>query len=79
MSDDIWARDEVESPCNKICMIHPKARICIGCYRTADEIAGWSRFTNETRRSLIEELPNRADQLPGRRGGRSGRARRKST
>jgi uncharacterized protein len=71
--DEIWARDEVESPCIKLCVVHPEARICIGCYRTIDEISIWSRLTHEARADLMAELPNRASQLTQRRGGRAGR------
>ena len=73
MTDDVWTRDEIESPCVRICLIHPEARICVGCYRTGDEIAAWSRLTPEARRALMDELPGRASRLPGRRGGRAGR------
>ncbi len=76
MSDDIWTRPEIESPCVKTCVLHPEARICLGCYRTADEIAGWSRLSPETRREIMETLPQRSKMLPGRRGGREGRLRR---
>lgn len=73
MTDEVWKRDEIESPCVKICVLHPEARICIGCYRTADEIASWSRMTREDRRALMDTLPERKSRLPGRRGGRKGR------
>ena len=73
MSDEVWQRAEIESPCVKICLIHPEARICIGCLRTADEIARWSRMTPGARRALMAELPNRAGLLSKRRGGRAGR------
>lgn len=73
MSDEVWTRDEIESPCIKICVLHPEADICLGCYRTRHEIAGWSRFTREERRALMETLPERKALLPGRRGGRKGR------
>ena len=49
MSDDVWKRDEVDSPCVKICVIHPEEKLCIGCLRTLDEIAGWSAMTREQR------------------------------
>ena len=75
MSDDIWSRDEIESPCVKICVLHPEARICLGCYRTADEIAGWSRFSRDARRKIMADLADRKSLLPGRRGGRAGRQR----
>ena len=73
MSDDVWQRDEIESPCVQICLIHPEAKLCIGCYRTSDEIAGWSGMTPDDRRALIEELPSRKNTLPRRRGGRAAR------
>lgn len=70
MSDDVWKRAEIESPCIKVCVLHPEADICIGCYRTRHEIAGWSRLTPADRRTIMEALPNRKSLLPGRRGGR---------
>jgi predicted Fe-S protein YdhL (DUF1289 family) len=73
MTDEVWKREEIESPCVKICVLHPEARICLGCYRTADEIAGWSRMSRDERRSLMEVLPERKSLLPGRRGGRRAR------
>ena len=36
----------VDSPCNSICKIDPATRLCMGCFRTLDEIAAWSRSTN---------------------------------
>lgn len=71
--DEIWKRDEIESPCVKICVVHPEARLCVGCYRSIDEIARWSRMTPEARRAVMAELPGRAPQLQRRRGGRMGR------
>jgi len=71
MTDDIWKRDEVESPCVKICVIHPEARLCTGCLRSLDEIAGWSRMSADQRRAVMAELPSRAPELQKRRGGRA--------
>jgi len=73
MTDEVWHRAEIESPCVKICLIHPEARICIGCLRSADEIASWSRMTPEARREVMEALPGRSGLLARRRGGRAGR------
>lgn len=73
MSDKVWSRDEIESPCVKVCVLHPEAGICIGCHRTRHEIAGWSRMTRTQRRDVMADLPDRKDLLPGRRGGRKGR------
>ncbi|MEO0342235.1 MAG: DUF1289 domain-containing protein [Pseudomonadota bacterium] len=72
--DEIWSRNEVESPCIKVCVIHEDSGLCMGCFRTRHEIAGWSRMEDDARRSLKEELPFRAAKVKGRRkGGRMGR------
>ncbi len=74
MSDDIWTRDEIDSPCQKICVIHPEADLCIGCLRTRAEIASWSRLSPEARQTIMASLPERAPSLTGRRrGGRRSR------
>jgi hypothetical protein len=72
-TDAIWRRDEVDSPCIKICSIHPVERLCVGCYRTIEEITAWSRMSPETRRAVMAELPARAPRLVQRRGGRAAR------
>ena len=74
--DDIWKREEVESPCVKVCVIHPEARICAGCYRTIEEIGAWSRLSPEARAACMAELPSRAGRLTTRRGGRAARLKR---
>ncbi len=73
MIDEVWKREEVESPCVKVCVVHPTERICVGCLRSVEEIAGWSRMTPDARRAVMAELPDRAPRLRQRRGGRSGR------
>ena len=73
MTDDIWTRNEIESPCVKICVMHPEEGLCTGCYRTRDEIAAWSRLTPEARRAIMADLPSRAPRLKKRRGGRAAR------
>jgi len=70
--DEVWARAEPDSPCRKICMIHPDTGLCIGCLRTRDEIAAWPRLSPTDRRALMAELPDR-EHRPARRGGRAAR------
>lgn len=72
-TDDIWKREEVESPCVKICVVHPATRLCTGCYRSIDEIGAWGRMTPEERRAVMADLPSRAGLLTQRRGGRAAR------
>ena len=73
MKDDIWKRDEVQSPCVKLCVVHPEERLCVGCYRTIEEISAWSRLSHEDRATIMADLPARAPRLARRRGGRIGR------
>jgi len=73
MNPPNWKRDEVDSPCINICVIHPDAAICIGCYRTSGEIARWSAISQDQRDSIRADLATRAPRLKKRRGGRAKR------
>ena len=76
--DQVWTRAEVDSPCIKVCVLHPAAKLCLGCYRTGEEIARWSAMTDAERAALKAELPGREALLaahppaprPGRRRNR---------
>lgn len=74
--DEVWKREEVQSPCVKLCVVHPEERLCVGCFRSIDEIAAWSRFSPEERSRIMAELPSRAPRLAKRRGGRMARLER---
>ena len=75
-TDHIWKRDEIESPCIKICVIHPETRLCTGCLRSIDEIGAWSRLSHDERSAVMDDLPNRGAALKKRRGGRAARLKR---
>jgi hypothetical protein len=72
-SNEIWERKEIDSPCIKLCSIHPSERICVGCYRSIKEIGIWSKLSPEARSTIMKELPGRAHQVQKRRGGRGSR------
>ena len=76
MTNMVWKRDEVESPCIRICVVHPTERICTGCYRTIDEITRWSRMDSSERAEIMQNLPDRKPRLAKRRGGRAARMNR---
>lgn len=73
MTSNVWQRAEIESPCVKLCAIHPQERICTGCFRSIDEITRWSKMDSSERAEIMAELPDRAPRLQKRRGGRSAR------
>lgn len=72
----VWRRDEIQSPCIQVCVVHPEARICTGCHRSVEEITRWSRMTDDERAEIMEALPDRAQLLRKRRGGRAARLER---
>ncbi len=48
----------VPSPCVSVCRMDAPRQYCLGCLRTIDEIAGWSRMDDEGKRAvwaLIEQ------------------------
>ena len=78
MSDPVWRREAIESPCINVCVLHPEAKLCLGCFRSADEITAWARMTPEARAAVMEGLAAREKDIPKtRRGGRKARLKRK--
>jgi predicted Fe-S protein YdhL (DUF1289 family) len=57
---------DIESPCNKVCVVDPASARCVGCGRTLAEIAGWSTFTPEERRRIMAELKIRPQHYQNR-------------
>ena len=55
---------EVPSPCISVCQINAATRCCEGCFRTLDEIAGWSVATPEAKRSLWRAIAQRLPAAP---------------
>ncbi|MHC0054946.1 DUF1289 domain-containing protein [Actibacterium sp. D379-3] len=78
IDDAIWKRAEPQSPCVRICVIHPDAGLCTGCLRTLDEIAGWAQMTPADRAEIMAQLPARAPRIAKRRGGRAARLKRET-
>ena len=59
----------VATPCIKVCVVDGASSLCLGCYRTLSEIAGWSRLSDEQRADIMSELPARRDRIdPALRG-----------
>ena len=49
----------IESPCVQRCEIDAVSNRCLGCARSLQEIASWSRFSPAERRRIMNELPAR--------------------
>lgn len=54
---------EIPSPCIKICFRDSKG-VCFGCRRTIEEIGNWTKYTDEERRAVHEEILERTN-VPG--------------
>lgn len=53
MTDPIW------SPCKRVCVVDPNKAICVGCFRTLDELGRWTLMSHEERLSVKAELKTR--------------------
>jgi len=53
----------ISSPCNRVCVVHPAARICVGCGRSLDEIARWIALSEGERVAIMAQLPARLAAL----------------
>jgi predicted Fe-S protein YdhL (DUF1289 family) len=53
----------IETPCTKVCVVHPTAGLCVGCGRSLMEIGGWAGFSDAERRRVMAELPRRLAAL----------------
>jgi hypothetical protein len=54
-------------------MVDGASGLCLGCFRTLQEIAAWSRFSDEERAGLMTELPTRVCRIAPEKLGLVGR------
>ncbi len=67
--NDDGAGPGVASPCIDVCRMD--GQLCIGCYRSLDEIARWSNADDDEKRLILGAVAHRrglldADREPGR-------------
>jgi len=55
-AESIEARQEVPSPCINICKMDDKTALCVGCYRTIQEITAWRLASNENKLAIWQEI-----------------------
>jgi len=72
---------DILSPCIGICRLDRDTRFCLGCFRTAREVAEWTTADNRRRLQILAELKLRrraagrtsaADSRPRRRRSQGG-------
>lgn len=47
------------SPCINICRMNARTGLCEGCFRSLDEIAGWSRMGESGQRRVLDLVARR--------------------
>lgn len=57
----------IQSPCINICVMDKQQDLCVGCYRSLAEIAGWGGMTPAERQAIMAQLPGRRQALKDRR------------
>ncbi len=51
------------SPCVDVCMIDNITGLCMGCFRSAEEISLWDRFTRGQRARVMAKISKRRGTL----------------
>jgi predicted Fe-S protein YdhL (DUF1289 family) len=51
--------EAVASPCIDVCRMNPSTGLCDGCFRTIDEIAGWSSFDDPQKTAVLTQVQAR--------------------
>jgi uncharacterized protein len=54
----------VTSPCNSICKMDENTGLCMGCWRTIDEIIAWGSRSDDVKKEILALIKLRKD-LPG--------------
>ena len=49
----------VASPCINVCQMNEATQLCLGCYRTIEEITNWWQMAVEEQRALLLVLEQR--------------------
>ncbi|MGJ0430827.1 DUF1289 domain-containing protein [Methylobacter sp.] len=52
------APESIPSPCIRQCCLN-KADICLGCFRSLDEIISWTKVDEETRHQFFKQAETR--------------------
>jgi hypothetical protein len=53
---------EIQSPCIGVCSMDDLSGLCLGCYRTLEEIQGWWDLDNTGKQAVIEQANEREAQ-----------------
>ena len=49
----------VSSPCTGQCRLNDEGNACLACLRSIGEIQAWGEMSDDARRAVLADLPNR--------------------
>jgi uncharacterized protein len=58
MNSDDHKNQVIASPCIRKCCLNPQD-ICVGCFRTLDEILAWSASNNFEKHNILQDCEQR--------------------
>jgi predicted Fe-S protein YdhL (DUF1289 family) len=53
----------IKTPCVQVCVVDGESGLCLGCYRTLPEVAGWAAMSDVEREAIMAELPSRRTRI----------------
>jgi uncharacterized protein len=56
------------SPCINICQMDAASGLCVGCWRSLDEIAGWAVADDAARAAILAAVARRREQAASQAG-----------
>jgi uncharacterized protein len=54
---------EVKSPCISVCAMDEPTGLCLGCYRTIEEIAQWWDLDTNSQQKIMDQVNQRQAKL----------------
>ncbi len=57
-------RQRVPSPCISVCRMDDDSGLCLGCFRTIDEIVAWGPQSEKDKRAVWRLIARRAGLMP---------------
>lgn len=49
----------IKTPCVQVCFVDPAAGVCVGCFRTMEELGRWTKYSDGEREAILAALPQR--------------------
>ena len=56
--------EEIRSPCISVCVLDEND-ICMGCYRSAEEVTDWFMAGDEEKRAIMQRVEQRREAAGG--------------